>query len=103
MLFRSVSQSRYKGGVVIIVLTISKEGVILAGPDIITRGFVYAREAESLIKETGERVRVELSKIDSEKAKEWSILKNIMKEIASEFLYERTKRNPIILPIVMEV
>lgn len=90
-------------GVVIIVLTISKEGVILAGPDIITRGFVYAREAESLIKETGERVKVELSKIDSEKAKEWSILKNIMKEIASEFLYERTKRNPIILPIVMEV
>lgn len=90
-------------GVVIIVLTISKEGKILAGPDIITRGFVYAREAEALIKETSERIKTELSKIESEKAKEWSLLKNTTKEIASEFLYERTKRNPIILPIVMEV
>ncbi len=90
-------------GVVIIVLTISKEGKILAGPDIITRGFVYAREAEALIKEASDRIRDELLKMEKEKVKEWSVLKNVAKETASAFLYEKTKRNPIILPIVMEV
>ena len=91
-------------GIVIIVTTISAEnGKILAGPDIITRGFVYARESEELIKQTAEKIKEELKKYEMENVTEWSVLKNSIKEISSKYLYEQTKRNPIILPIIMEI
>lgn len=91
-------------GIVIVVLTISSEtGCIMAGPDIITRGFVYARESEDLIAETTFRIREQLKKYEKECVKEWAVLKNAVRESANSYLYEKTNRNPIILPIIMEV
>jgi ribonuclease J len=91
-------------GVVIVVTTISAQtGKLLAGPDLITRGFVYARESENMIKEATEKIKEELKKYEEENVTEWSILKNAIKETTSKFLYEQTKRSPIILPIIMEV
>lgn len=91
-------------GIVIIVTTISAEsGKMLAGPDIITRGFVYARESEELIRQTSDKIREELKKYEVQNVTEWSVLKNSIKEVSSKFLYEQTKRNPIILPIIMEI
>ncbi|BDU49896.1 ribonuclease J [Haliovirga abyssi] len=89
-------------GIVIVVITISKkDGEILAGPDIITRGFVYARESGDLIRGTESLIKEELSKY--KKVTEWAVLKSAVRDITRGYLYEQTKRNPIILPIIMEV
>lgn len=91
-------------GIVIVVMTLDKEtGKILSGPDIITRGFVYSRESENLINSTVERIKTDLSKYENKKVTEWSVLKGCVKDTASKYLYEQTNRNPIILPIIMEV
>ncbi len=91
-------------GIVMVVMTISREnGRILAGPDIITRGFVYSRESEDLINEATNIIKEELRKLEENNVTEWAIIKGSTKEVASKFLYEKTKRNPIILPIIMEV
>lgn len=91
-------------GIIIVVVTINKEtGAVLAGPDIVSRGFVYVRESEPLIEEARERVRYALEKGEEQQITEWSIIKNNIREVLSKFLYERTKRRPMIIPIVMEV
>ncbi|MBN1467971.1 MAG: ribonuclease J [Fusobacteriaceae bacterium] len=91
-------------GIVIVPLTISKEtGKILAGPDIITRGFIYSREADILINETVELIKVELKILEEKGVTDWNTLKNKVKDIAGRHLFEKIKRNPIILPIIMEV
>ena len=91
-------------GIVIVVMTLDKEtGKILSGPDIITRGFVYSRESENLINSTVERIKTDLSKYENKQVTEWSVLKGCVKDTASKYLYEQTNRNPIILPIIMEV
>jgi ribonuclease J len=91
-------------GIVIVPVTLSKEtGKILSGPDIITRGFVYSRESDELIKETVELLKKELKTFEDKGVTEWSVLKNSIKETASRYLFEKIKRNPIILPIIMEV
>lgn len=97
-------QNLAQDGIVIVVMTISgKTGEIVAGPDIITRGFIYARESEALIKETTEIMRQELKRHEQEGTKEWAVLKSAVKEVAGNYFYEKTKRNPVILPIIMEV
>jgi len=97
-------QNLAKDGIVIVVMTISsKTGELMAGPDIITRGFVYARESEALIKETTEIMKLELKKHEKDGIKEWSVLKSAIKEVAGNYFYEKTKRNPVIMPIIMEV
>jgi len=91
-------------GIVIVVMTIDKSnGKIIAGPDIITRGFVYSRESENLLNEAVSKIKIELSKYEGKGTTEWAILKGSIKDTASKYLYEKTKRNPIILPIIMEV
>lgn len=96
-------QNLAQDGIVIVVLTIAKSGELMAGPDIITRGFVYARESEAMIKETTEIVKQELKRCESEGIKEWAALKSSVKEVAGNYFYEKTNRKPVILPIIMEV
>ncbi|MBU3220227.1 ribonuclease J [Clostridium algidicarnis] len=91
-------------GMLTIVVTIEKESFsIIAGPDIITRGFVYVKESDALINEAKEIARRELENCLDNKVVEWYILKVNMKKAVEKFLYEKTKRRPIILPIIMEI
>ena len=91
-------------GLMIVVVTISKEdGKVLAGPDIISRGFVYVRESEDLMDGAKNVIKNVLSECEEKNIKEWAYLKNNIKENLKEYLYIKTKRNPMILPIIMEV
>ncbi|MDY2883863.1 ribonuclease J [Romboutsia timonensis] len=91
-------------GLMIIVVTISKEdGRVLAGPDIISRGFVYVRESEDLMDGAKNVIKDVLRDCEDRNIKEWAYLKNNIKENLKEYLYQKTKRNPMILPIIMEV
>lgn len=91
-------------GVVIVVLTISKEtGMILAGPDIVTRGFVYSRESEKMINEAAVCIKEKLKSYEEKKITEWAAIKTVTKDVASKYFYDKIQRNPVILPIIMEV
>jgi ribonuclease J len=91
-------------GLVIVVVSINmKEFKIAAGPDIISRGFVYMRESEDLINEAQKLVANHLAKVMERKTSQWSEIKNEITDTIAPFLYEKTKRKPMILPIIMEV
>jgi ribonuclease J len=91
-------------GVVIAVLTIDKEtGLPVAGPDIITRGFIYVRDSEGLLADARERVLHSFHSMAGQGGSDWSFIKDKIKYTLSEFLFERTRRSPMILPVVMEV
>ncbi len=91
-------------GLMIIVVTITKEnGNVVAGPDIISRGFVYVRESEDLMDEAREVVRGVLDDCEQQKIREWSLLKSSIRDKLRDFLFQKTKRRPMILPIIMEV
>ena len=91
-------------GLMIVVVTISKEdGRVLAGPDIISRGFVYVRESEDLMDGAKNVIKDVLRDCEDRNIKEWAYLKNNIKESLKEYLYQKTKRNPMIIPIIMEV
>lgn len=91
-------------GILVVVVTLSKQnGTIVSGPDIISRGFVYVRESEELLDEANRIVTQTLVKCMEEKVNEWSSLKNNVKDSLGRYLYEQTRRRPMILPIIMEV
>ncbi|AIF43901.1 ribonuclease J1 [Virgibacillus sp. SK37] len=91
-------------GLVIVVVSINmKEFKIASGPDIISRGFVYMRESEDLINEAQKLVAKHLNKVMERKTTQWSEIKNEITDTIAPFLYERTKRRPMVLPIIMEV
>lgn len=91
-------------GILVVVMTLSKqEGRVLSGPDIISRGFVYVRESEGLLEEANKLVASTLAKLMTENVNEWASLKTHVKDTLGRFLYEKTKRRPMILPIIMEV
>ena len=88
-------------GLIVAVMTIdSVSGGILAGPDIVTRGFVYVRESEELIDEAR---RVICNALDSYQGRDWPTIKQKVRDELSRYLYEKTKRSPMILPIIMEI
>lgn len=91
-------------GILIVVVTLSKENKqILAGPDIVSRGFVYVREAEKLMDDAKERVNLALEKCNEKNITEWSAIKSNIRDSLGKFLFDRTRRRPMILPIIMEV
>ncbi|SDM99692.1 ribonuclease J [Paenibacillus sp. yr247] len=91
-------------GILVVVVTLSKQdGKILSGPDIISRGFVYVRESEGLLEEANRIVTNTLTKLMNENVNEWASLKTNVKDVLGRFLYEQTRRRPMILPIIMEV
>ncbi|MFC7061363.1 ribonuclease J1 [Halobacillus seohaensis] len=91
-------------GLVIVVVSINmKEFKIASGPDIISRGFVYMRESEDLIKEAQKLVSTHVDKVMERRTTQWSEIKNEITDTIAPFLFEKTKRRPMILPIIMEV
>lgn len=91
-------------GILVVVVTLSKQdGTIMSGPDIISRGFVYVRESEGLLDEANRIVTSTLNKLMNDKVNEWASLKTNVKDALGRFLYEQTRRRPMILPIIMEV
>jgi ribonuclease J len=91
-------------GILIVVVTIDKETTeVIAGPDIISRGFVYVRESEELMEQAREKVKQALRKCIEEDISEWSTIKSQVREHLGKFLFEQTRRRPMILPIIMEV
>lgn len=91
-------------GILVVVVTLSKtNGSILSGPDIISRGFVYVRESEQLLDEANRIVSVTMEKCMKDQVSEWASLKTSIRDALSKFLFERTRRRPMILPIIMEV
>ena len=91
-------------GILTVVVTLSKENkAIIAGPDIISRGFVYVRESEKLMDEARDIVRDVFAKCEEQKITDWSTLKSTVRDELRSFLYEKTKRKPMILPIIMEI
>jgi ribonuclease J len=91
-------------GILIVVVTIDKETTeVIAGPDIISRGFVYVRESEELMEQAREKVKQALKKCQEENIREWSTIKSQVREFLGKFLFEQTRRRPMILPIIMEV
>ncbi|ASN05909.1 ribonuclease J1 [Virgibacillus necropolis] len=91
-------------GLVIVVVSIDmKEFKISAGPDIISRGFVYMRESEDLINEAQKLVSTHLNKVMERRTTQWSEIKNEITDTIAPFLFEKTKRRPMVLPIIMEV
>ncbi|ALS21694.1 MULTISPECIES: ribonuclease J [Paenibacillus] len=91
-------------GILVVVVTLSKQdGAILSGPDIISRGFVYVRESEGLLEEANRIVTSTLHRLMNENVNEWASLKTHVKDALGRFLYEQTRRRPMILPIIMEV
>ncbi len=91
-------------GLIVVVLSMSKDdGSVVSGPDLISRGFVYVRESEDLMEAAKEIVAAGLRRSEQNQIKDWSYIKNIIREDLKRFLFEKTKRNPMILPIIMDV
>jgi ribonuclease J len=91
-------------GILIVVVAMEKEtGVIMGGPDIVSRGFVYVRESEGLLDEAKERVKNALYECLERNVTEWAVLKSGVRDVLGKYLYEKTRRRPMILPIIMEV
>ncbi len=90
-------------GLIIIVLTMDSNGIVVAGPEIISRGFVYVKESENLMDEVKSVVQRELYKCEEKGIKDWSGIKTNLKDGLRDYIFVKTKRNPMILPIITEV
>lgn len=97
-------QNLAQNGIIVVVLTLEKfSNQLLAGPDIVSRGFVYVRESEDLMEEARRIVNDAVQDCLDRKINDWGKIKNIIRDSLSDFLWKRMKRNPMILPIIMEV
>ena len=91
-------------GLIIIVLTMdSGTGEVVAGPDVISRGFVYVRESENLMEEVKSVVRHEIKKCEEKGVRDWATIKSTVRDNLKDYVFAKTKRNPMIIPIIMEV
>ena len=97
-------QNLAQNGIIVVVLTLEKHSnQLLSGPDIVSRGFVYVRESEDLLEEAHNVVADAVADCLDRHVSDWGKIKNIIKDSLSDFLWKRMKRNPMILPIIMEV
>lgn len=91
-------------GLIVIVLTMdSRTGEVVAGPDVISRGFVYVRESENLMDDVKSVVRNEIRKCEQRGVRDWATIKTTTRETLRDYIFMKTKRNPMIIPIIMEV
>ena len=91
-------------GLIIIVMGMnSSTGEIVSGPDVISRGFVYVRESENLMEQVKDYIREELAKLEYHHITDWTTIKSTLRDDVRDFVFTRTKRNPMILPIILEV
>ena len=93
-----------QNGLLIVVLTLSKyDSRLLAGPDIVSRGFVYVRESEMLMEDAHRIVNAAVQKCLDNHVTDWSKIKSTIRDTLGDYVWKQTKRNPMILPIIMEV
>ena len=91
-------------GLIVVVLTMdSATGEVVAGPDVISRGFVYVRESESIMDDVKSVVKNEIRKCEERGIRDWSTIKSMVKDNLRDYIFMKTKRNPMIIPIIMEV
>ncbi len=91
-------------GLIIVVITMDgKTGRMVAGPDVISRGFVYVRESEDLMDAMRKEIVKNMDKITTDKIKDWSTIKNQIRDTVHDFVYSKTRRNPMIIPIISEI
>ena len=91
-------------GLIVIVMTMdSSTGEIVAGPDVISRGFVYVKESENLMDEVKKFIREEVQMLENKGVRDWSTIKSTLKDHIRDYIFQRTKRNPMILPIIMSL
>ena len=90
-------------GLIVVVLTMDSVGNVVAGPDIISRGFVYVRESENLMDEVKTLINIEVMKCVDNHIRDWSTIKTTIRDSLKEYIFQKTKRNPMILPIIMEI
>lgn len=97
-------QNLAQNGIIVVVLTLEKySGHLISGPDLISRGFVYVRESEDLLEEARVHVQNAVDDCLVRHVNDWGKIKNIIKDSLTDFLWKRIKRNPVILPVIMEV
>lgn len=91
-------------GLIIIVLTMdSVTGTVVAGPDVLSRGFVYVRDSENLMEEIKKLLRAKISEFEEKHITDWATIKSLLRDDLRDYIYKKTKREPMILPIIMEV
>ena len=91
-------------GLIIVVLTLDgSTGDVVAGPDVITRGFIYVKESENIMEEIKAEVRTAVRECEARNIRDWTTIKNIVRDNLRDFIFYKTKRNPMIIPIIMEV
>ena len=90
-------------GILIVVVTMDRNNRVVAGPDIVSRGFVYVRESEALMDEARARVQQALERCEDEGVKEWAAIKSNVRDALGRYLFDKTRRRPMILPIIMEI
>ena len=91
-------------GLIIIVLTMdSQTGTVVAGPDVLSRGFVYVRDSENLMEEIKKLLRSKIDEFEKKHITDWATIKSLLREELRDYIYKKTKRDPMILPIIMEV
>ncbi len=90
-------------GLIVVVLTMDSHGNVIAGPDVISRGFVYVRESENLMEDVKNIVSIEIMKCVDNHTTDWSTMKTNIREALKDYVFQTTKRNPMILPIIMEI
>ncbi|MFR2788366.1 MAG: RNase J family beta-CASP ribonuclease [Clostridia bacterium] len=91
-------------GLIVIVLTMdASTGEVVAGPDVISRGFVYVKESENLMDDVKSVVRHEIKKCEERGIRDWATIKSAARENLRDYIFMKTKRNPMIIPIIMEV
>jgi len=91
------------GLIIVVVAMNGATGEIVSGPDIISRGFVYVRESENLMEDMKNALRYELAKLEESNVTDWAVIKLTIKDTLRDFLLKKNKRNPMVLPIIMEV
>ena len=97
-------QQLAQDGVVIVVIALEKgSNQVLAGPDIVSRGFVYVRDSEALLTEARERIESVLDRCEAGNVTEWNAIKTQIRDTLGKYFYDKTKRRPMILPIIQEV
>ncbi len=91
-------------GLIIIVMGMdANTGEIISGPDVVSRGFIYVRESENLMDDLKKVIREEVRKLEENHISDWSTIKSTLKDDLRDYIFEKTKRNPMILPIILEV
>jgi ribonuclease J len=91
-------------GIIIAILAVSrKTGHVVSGPELVSRGFVYVRDSDAMMTEARKRIETALESCIPQTSQDWGVIKTKVRDVMGKFLYEKTKRRPMILPIVLEV